>query len=201
MNYKAVIAYDGTDFCGWQRQPESPTVQGEMEKALARLCGRAVTVSGAGRTDAGVHARGQTASFRAELRLDDEELLRALNALLPDSVRIIAVRRARADFHARKSAVSKIYRYRIRNARQVSPFDVRYVLHWPGRLDADSMSQAARSFRPRGRFLGVLLEPSPPPRAPGDALRDPAARPRDRLHDRSQRLPKIYGADDCRHAP
>lgn len=146
MNYKAVIAYDGTDFRGWQRQPHSRTVQGEMEKALARLCGRAVTVSGAGRTDAGVHAQGQTASFRAELRLGDEELLRALNALLPEAVRVLAVRRARADFHARKSAVSKIYRYRIRNSRQVSPFDVRYVLHWPGRLDADSMSQAAELF-------------------------------------------------------
>jgi tRNA pseudouridine38-40 synthase len=144
--YKTVIAYDGTDFCGWQRQAQGRTIQGEIEGALARIAGRGIAVTGAGRTDAGVHAKGQTASFRAELRLGQDELLRALNALLPEAIRILSVRRAAADFHARKSALSKVYQYRIITARQISPFDVRYVLRWPGSLDVESMAEAARLF-------------------------------------------------------
>jgi tRNA pseudouridine38-40 synthase len=144
--YKAVIAYDGTDFCGWQRQAQGRTIQGEIEKVIARIAGRTIAVTGAGRTDAGVHAKGQTASFRAELRLGSEEIQRALNALLPEAIRILSVRRAAADFHARKLAVSKVYQYRIFNARRISPFDVRYVLHWPGPLDVDGMAEAAGLF-------------------------------------------------------
>jgi tRNA pseudouridine38-40 synthase len=146
INYKIVVAYDGTDFCGWQRQPEGRTVQGEIEAALVRITGKKITVTGAGRTDAGVHARGQAANFRADLRMKTRELERALNAVLPDEIRIVSLRRVPDGFNARRSAKSKIYQYRIRNAPFVSPFDFRYVLHWPGPLDADSMARAAGLF-------------------------------------------------------
>ena len=146
MNYKIVVAYDGTDFYGWQRQPKSRTVQGEIEAALARIAGKRIAVTGAGRTDAGVHARGQVANFRADFRMDGLELERALNALLPAAIRVVSLRRAPDRFDARKSAKSKIYQYRILNAPIVSPFDFRYVLHWPGPLDADGMARAAGLF-------------------------------------------------------
>ena len=144
--YKLVLSYDGTDFCGWQRQPNSRTVQGVIEQALARITGKKISVTGAGRTDAGVHALGQAASFRADLRLKKAELQRALNAVLPEDVRVLSVRKAPPDFNARKMAKAKVYRYRLFNGRRVSPFLVRYVLHWPGRLDIAKMSDAARLF-------------------------------------------------------
>lgn len=160
---RLTVGYDGTDFCGWQRQPGDRTVQGEVEDALAKLAGKRVSVVGAGRTDAGVHAQGQVASFRTELRLEDRELLRALGALLPGDVRVSSVRTAPAGFDARKSARSKVYRYRIYNAPQVSPFLFRYVLHWPGRLDFERMAEAARLFKRRADFTAFssnrLLRP------------------------------------------
>ena len=160
---RLTVGYDGTDFCGWQRQPGSRTVQGELEAALAKLAGKRIPAVGAGRTDAGVHAQGQVASFRAELRLEDDELLRALNALLPGDVRVSAVGSAPAGFDARKSARSKIYRYRIFNAPQVSPFLFRYVLHWPGPLDLERMAEAAGLFERKTDFTSFssnrLLHP------------------------------------------
>jgi len=160
---RLTVGYDGTDFCGWQRQPGDRTVQGELEKALTKLARKRIPVVGAGRTDAGVHALGQVASFRAELRLGDHELRRALNALLPQDVRVSSVRKAPAGFDARKSARSKIYRYRIYNVPQVSPFLFRYVLHWPGRLDFERMAEASRLFKRRGDFTAFssnrLLQP------------------------------------------
>jgi len=146
MNYKIVVAYDGTDFYGWQRQPKSRTIQGEIEAALARIAGKRIAATGAGRTDAGVHARGQVANFRADLRMDRRELERALNAILPAEVRIHSIRQVPDAFNARRSAKSKIYQYRIVNAPIVSPFDFRYILHWPGPLDADGMARAAGLF-------------------------------------------------------
>jgi len=160
---RLTVAYDGTDFCGWQSQPGERTVQGEVEQALAKLAGKRIPIVGAGRTDAGVHARGQVASFRAELHLEDDELRHALNALLFGDVRVVSVRRAPAGFEARKSAKSKIYRYRIVNAPQVSPFLLRYVLHWPGPLDFKRMAEAARLFKRRADFTAFssnrLLRP------------------------------------------
>jgi tRNA pseudouridine38-40 synthase len=145
-NTKIVVAYDGTEFFGWQRQPDKRTVQGEIEAALARIAGKHVGVTGAGRTDAGVHARGQVANFRGDFRLDRRELARALNAILPAEIRVLSLGFVPDDFNARGSARSKVYRYRIRNAAVVSPFDFRYVLHWQGLLDFDSMSRAAGLF-------------------------------------------------------
>jgi tRNA pseudouridine38-40 synthase len=160
---RLTLAYDGTDFCGWQRQPRSRTVQGEVERSLAKLTGKRVPIMGAGRTDAGVHALGQVASFRTELKLKDAELLRALNALLPGDVRVNSVRSVPAKFHARKSARSKVYRYRIYNGPRVSPFLFRYVLHWPGHLDFMRMAEAARLFRREADFSAFssnrLLQP------------------------------------------
>jgi len=145
-NYKIIVSYDGTDYFGWQRQPDRRTIQGEIEKALFRFRERRVSVIGSGRTDAGVHALGQVAHFRADLSLDDEELLRALNGQLPADIRVASLERAPADFHARRSARSKIYRYRICNAPSVSPFDVRYVLHRPRSLDIAAMRRGAALF-------------------------------------------------------
>ncbi|MEW5901089.1 MAG: tRNA pseudouridine(38-40) synthase TruA [Acidobacteriota bacterium] len=163
LTYRLLLSYDGTDFCGWQNQPHKRTVQGVIEEALARISGKRIAVTAAGRTDAGVHARGQVASFRADLRLGKEELWRALNALLPDDVRVTSIRLVQPEFHARKSARSKIYQYRIWNARRVSPFLLRYVLYWPYPLDVMKMAEAARFFEREADFTAFssnrLLHP------------------------------------------
>ena len=145
-NYKVVLAYDGTEFNGWQRQPDGRTVQGVLEEAVRKVTQKKTVVHGAGRTDAGVHALGQVASFRGAFKLSDGVLLRALNAVLPADVRIFSLEEAPAGFHARQSARSKVYRYRIVHAPQASPLDRRYVLHWPHPLDLRSMREAARMF-------------------------------------------------------
>ncbi len=112
---KLTLAYDGTRFVGWQRQAEGESIQGLLEDALARFEGAPVTVHGAGRTDAGVHALGQVASVRVTCSHDVATLTRALNAQLPEDLRVLSVEEAPSDFHARFSAKSKTYRYMIRN--------------------------------------------------------------------------------------
>jgi len=151
-NYKIILGYDGTDFRGWQRQPDGRTVQGVLEEAVCKITGKRTVVHGAGRTDAGVHALGQVANFRGAFKLSDEVLFRALNAVLPQDVRIFSLEEARPDFHARKSARSKVYRYRIVRAPQPSPLDRRFVLHWPYPLKIGKMRQAARLFARTGDF-------------------------------------------------
>jgi tRNA pseudouridine38-40 synthase len=145
-NYRIVLGYDGTDFRGWQRQPDARTVQGVLEEAVRKVTQKRTVVHGAGRTDAGVHALGQVASFRGTFDLSDDVLCRALNAVLPADVRIFSLEEARPDFHARRSARSKLYRYRIVCAPQASPLDRRYVLHWPYPLKLGAMREAARMF-------------------------------------------------------
>ena len=144
--FKLVVAYDGTDFRGWQRQPTARTVQGALEDALFRVTQKRVAVHGAGRTDAGVHAAGQVASFRAAPKLDDAVLLRALNAVLPDDVRVLTLDAAPPDFHARRSACSKAYEYRVVTSRLISPFDFRFALHVPAPLNIAAMRRAAALF-------------------------------------------------------
>jgi tRNA pseudouridine38-40 synthase len=144
--YKIVLSYDGTDYHGWQKQPQRKTVQGTLEDVLFRFQSQRIPVMGAGRTDAGVHALGQVAHFRAHLDLDDIELHRALNGQLPHDIRITSLSHVNKDFHARKSAHSKVYQYRICNRASVSPFVVRYVLHWPPPLDLKKMQEAAPFF-------------------------------------------------------
>jgi tRNA pseudouridine38-40 synthase len=143
MNYKLTLQYDGTDFHGWQVQGEGRTVQGELARVLALIEGRAVTVHGSGRTDAGVHAEGQVASVRLTREIGPEKLRAALNGNLAPDVRVIAAERAADDFHARYSARGKTYRYRIFNAPVASPFWFRYALHDARPLDLERMRACA----------------------------------------------------------
>jgi tRNA pseudouridine38-40 synthase len=142
--FTITLAYDGTGFVGWQRQASGVSIQGLLEEALRELDGRPVAAAGAGRTDAGVHARGQVASFSLERQADASTVVRALNARLPPEVRVLSAAEAPADFHARFGARSKTYHYRIWNGDVVSPFERRYVWHVPGALDVDAMRDAAR---------------------------------------------------------
>jgi tRNA pseudouridine38-40 synthase len=140
---KLTVAYDGTRFVGWQRQAQGESIQGLLEDALARFEGAPVTVHGAGRTDAGVHALAQVASVRLTCRHDTGTLARALNAQLPGDLRVVSVEEAAPEFHARFSARAKTYRYLIRHAPFVMPFERAYVWHVPGRLDLPAMQAAA----------------------------------------------------------
>jgi tRNA pseudouridine38-40 synthase len=150
MRYlKLTIAYDGTDFHGWQMQKSKTTVQGEIVSVLRRLTQEEVQLNGSGRTDSGVHALGQVANFRTHSLLSATEFQRALNALLPMSIRIVAAEETGPAFNARFSAKGKIYRYRIYRGKVVPPFLWRYVLHYPFPLDEEAMNDAA------GRFVGV----------------------------------------------
>lgn len=143
---KITVAYDGTRYVGWQRQSEGVSIQGLLEEALARFEGRPVTVHGAGRTDAGVHALGQVASAQLASGHVTSELLRGLNASLPADVRVTRVDDVAHDFHARFSARSKTYRYAIRNAPIVSPFEHPFVWHISDRLDVATMQAAAATL-------------------------------------------------------
>jgi tRNA pseudouridine38-40 synthase len=143
---KLTLSYDGTRFVGWQRQAAGESIQGLLEEALARFEGAPVTVHGAGRTDAGVHALGQVASVQLTCTHAADALLRGVNASLPPEVRVIAVEDAAPDFHARFRARSKTYRYAIRNASIVSPFERAYVWHVSGPLDVPAMQTAAAAL-------------------------------------------------------
>jgi tRNA pseudouridine38-40 synthase len=145
-NIKLTLAYDGTEFHGWQIQPGQPTVQGALADVLCKITQEQVTVHGAGRTDAGVHARGQVAHFKTAARLAPQEFQRALNALLPPAVRVVAAEEVSWEFHARHDAAAKTYVYRIFRGPVVPPFLWRYVLHYPFPLDEDAMRAAAPLF-------------------------------------------------------
>jgi tRNA pseudouridine38-40 synthase len=142
-NLKLTLAYDGTRFVGWQKQAGGESIQGLLEGAMSRLEGAPVTVHGAGRTDAGVHAESQVASARVTLAHDAATIVRALNAILPPDVRVNAVEDVAADFHARFSAREKAYRYRIANVAVMSPFVRAYAWHVPEPLDLAAMRDAA----------------------------------------------------------
>lgn len=145
-HFKLTIAYDGTDFHGWQIQSAKSTIQGEIVSVLRRVTQEAIQLHGAGRTDAGVHALGQVASFRTQSALSAPEFQRALNALLPPTIRIVCAEEVGPDFHARWSAIGKIYRYRLYRGKVVPPTLWRYVLHYPFPLDEDAMRLAASRF-------------------------------------------------------
>ena len=144
--FKLTIAYDGTDFVGWQRQPSGLSIQGLLEDALTDLDGREVSVVGAGRTDAGVHAQGQVASVRLSRTIAADALIRAINIRLPGSVRIHEAVEVVNDFHARFHARTKRYRYRIWNAAVLSPFERPYAWHVPMALDPGAMAEAAAAL-------------------------------------------------------
>jgi tRNA pseudouridine38-40 synthase len=152
VRYRARVEYDGTDFAGFQLQAGSRTVQGELERALARLsAGRRVAVDGAGRTDAGVHARGQVIAFTFDGAQTAAELHRSLTALLPADVGLGALRRVAADYRPRYRAALREYRYSIWNGPR-SPLRERYALSVEEPLDVDAMARAARVFVGRHDF-------------------------------------------------
>jgi tRNA pseudouridine38-40 synthase len=145
-NIKLTIAYDGTDFRGWQVQPGQPTIQGVLGDVLQQLTQQRPILQGAGRTDAGVHAWGQVVSFKTPSELAPEEFLRGCNALLPPSIRVRHAEEVGPSFHARWRARAKTYTYSIYRGRVVPPFRWRYTLHLPQELDCAAMAEAARFF-------------------------------------------------------
>jgi tRNA pseudouridine38-40 synthase len=143
LRLKLTIAYDGTDFCGWQVQPGVATIQGALEAALAVVDPSAKGVRGAGRTDAGVHALGQVAHVDVEKSHEPHVWVRALNQHLPLDVRVMRVEPVGDDFHARRLAVHKVYRYRVWTGPAVSPFVHRFVAYAPREHDVEAMRVAA----------------------------------------------------------
>lgn len=140
------LAYDGTEFHGWQIQPALPTIQGTLQNVLGEIEGRPVHVDGSGRTDAGVHALAQTAAFSIENPIPLANLKKAINRLLPPEIRVLSVEEREAGFHPRYDARSKTYEYRIFRGEVCAPFERRYVYHRPYPLDAGRITDAASVF-------------------------------------------------------
>ena len=157
--YRMTVAYDGTDFHGWQVQPNQSTVQGALEAALSHLTGGTVHVHSCGRTDTGVHARAQVAHFDLKRPWEDGKLQRALNALLPDAVRVTALRRTRNDFHARYDAKGKEYRFSIWNAPVPCPLHRLQTVHVRLPLDLAAMRQAAAFLEGTRDFAAFSANP------------------------------------------
>jgi len=142
-NLKLILSYDGSEFAGWQVQPEQATIQGTLASAIGRLTGENVLPQGSGRTDAGVHALAQVATLQTSSSIPTENWIKALNDILPASIRVLEVTEASPDFHARKSARAKIYRYRMYRGAICPPFLARYVWHYPFPLEEVAMALAA----------------------------------------------------------
>ncbi|HTZ84388.1 MAG TPA: tRNA pseudouridine(38-40) synthase TruA [Candidatus Acidoferrales bacterium] len=143
-NLKLILSYDGAEFSGWQVQPATSTVQGTLASAIGRVTGEKVLPQGSGRTDSGVHALAQVVTFVTESSVPTENFLKALNDVLPASVRVMEVTEMPAGFHARHSAKAKTYRYRMYRGTICAPFLARYVWHYPYPLDESAMAEAAR---------------------------------------------------------
>jgi tRNA pseudouridine38-40 synthase len=142
-NLRLILAYDGSEFSGWQVQPDAATIQGTLASAIGRITGEKVLPQGSGRTDAGVHALAQVATFCTGSSVPATNFVKALNDILPPSIRVLEVSEVVAEFHARKSAKGKTYRYRMHRAPICSPFIARYVWHFPYPLDESAMEKAA----------------------------------------------------------
>lgn len=140
---KIILAYDGSDFHGWQVQPGLPTIQGTLEEILGAIEGDPVHVAGSGRTDAGVHALGQVAAFTLKNPIPLYNLRKAVNRLLPSSIRLLAAEEVPVDFHPRYNAIAKHYEYRICRAEVCPPFEWRYVHHYPYPLNTGRMVELA----------------------------------------------------------
>ena len=143
---RITISYNGAEFHGWQVQPGLPTIQGSLEQIVSEMEGKPVHVAGSGRTDAGVHALAQVAAFTIDNPIPLVNLQRAVNRLLPSSVRILAVEEVPANFHPRFDAKAKTYEYRIVRGEVCSPFEWPYVHHYPYPLAEERMAQMARAF-------------------------------------------------------
>ena len=151
-NIKLVLSYDGTDFSGWQRQPDRRTIQQELEDAIAKITGTLPNCSANGRTDAGVHAIGQVVHFLTMSRHAPKVFVKGLNATLPRDIRILSAEEMPQSFHATLDSTSKRYRYLIDNRPIADPFLLRYAWHVYPRLDADRMHRAAQGLRGRHDF-------------------------------------------------
>lgn len=151
-NIKLVLSYDGTEFSGWQRQPDRRTVQQELEEAIGRLTGTESTTNASGRTDAGVHAIGQVVHFHTASEHPPEVFVKALNAMLPHDVRIKEAWEMPQAFHATLDAKGKLYRYVVDNGRIADPFQTRYSAHVHLPLDVAAMHRAAQVLRGRHDF-------------------------------------------------
>lgn len=161
-HFKLTLAYDGTAYGGWQLQPNAVTIQQLLETAIAKLAGKPIRVHGSGRTDAGVHARGQVVSCGFATSLPNSTLQRALNANLPPDIRVTRVQHADPKFHARFSAVGKEYRYQIDCAPQADPFCRAYAWHHPRPLNLAAMRRAARILAGRHDFRTLSANPMRP---------------------------------------
>lgn len=158
---KLTVAYDGTDFCGWQSQPGQRTVQGTLEVAAERVVGAAVEIIGSSRTDSGVHALGQVAHFETASALDAATLARAINAYLPEDVQVLAGEEAAADFHAIGSTIRKRYRYVLHDGALAPLFRRRYVWHVRRRLDEAAMHRAGQALRGTHDFASFENQGTP----------------------------------------
>lgn len=157
MRYRLTIAYAGTRYAGWQRQPNAPTVQERLESALAALTGESLAVIGAGRTDAGVHADGQVAHFDSPRELAAGALVHGVNHHLPADIRVLAAGPARPDFHARFSALAKEYRYRWVRGRFAAPREAPFALAVPAGLDLDALVAATLHLPGHHDFAAFAL--------------------------------------------
>jgi tRNA pseudouridine38-40 synthase len=159
--FKVIVAYDGTDYVGWQRQANGVSIQALIEESLRALDERDVTVHGAGRTDAGVHALGQVAAFTVNRSLPAAAVVRAINARLPAAIRVLSAEEVPGDFQPRFAAREKTYRYRIWNADTINPFESRYAWHVAGDLDLPAMRSAAAMLVGRQDFAAFQAAGSP----------------------------------------
>ncbi len=141
-NIKVVVEYDGTDYFGFQYQPEVPTIQAELERVLSSIVKEEVAVIGSGRTDAGVHAAGQVVNFRTRGTIPTDRICAAMNSLLPQAIAALQAEEVEDAFHARFSARSRLYRYDILNREHRSALQGRYCWHVPRMLDVDAMAEA-----------------------------------------------------------
>ena len=157
--FKLTVAYDGTAYSGWQVQPHHSSVQQTIEEALQGIVGHAVKIHGSGRTDQGVHARGQVAHVDLACRMSAESVGRALNARLPQDIRILKASLAKPDFHARRSAAGKEYRYFVWNDPAMLPDKRLYAAHAYRKLDVAAMRAAARRFVGRHDFASFTANP------------------------------------------
>jgi tRNA pseudouridine38-40 synthase len=158
-HFKLTIAYDGTCYAGWQLQPNGKTIQEVVELALTKIAGRHVRIHGSGRTDAGVHAKGQVANCSLDTQLKSATLLRALNANLPEDIRVLRVQEVDAKFHARFSATGKEYRYQVDCGVVADPFLRMCAWHHPRSLDIAAMRAAARQLKGRHDFSALSANP------------------------------------------
>ena len=153
-NIRLSLAFDGTSYHGWQVQENHPTVQGILRDVIERITGERVVLSGSGRTDAGTHARGLVANFATTSKIPPAQLARALNSLLPHDIRVLSAKRVPVEFHSRRCARSKVYRYQIYRGAVLPPHLGREHYHYPYPLDLERMETAARMYLGDHDFAG-----------------------------------------------